>query len=604
MAIDKRNLAWLVDVRFLAFLAGLITFLVYIPALDNGFVSWDDDVYLYKNDHIRHLNGEFFSWAFTEFRASNWHPLTWLSHAIDYSIWGLNPMGHHLTNILLHSINTLLVTLLTHSLLRGLPASGQSLISSANTLPLVALITGLLFGLHPLHVESVAWISERKDLLCAFFYVLSLLFYLRVWHSKPGGIKTGEVFLGRNYLLSLALFALALMSKPMAISLPCVLLLIDWLYADGLSRKAWKTLLATKVPFILLAIASAVVTVTAQKSGGAISSLETAPFIDRLWVASYALIAYLRNMLWPSDLVPFYSYPISVQWFSLQYLGATLLVAVISLITLINIRRYRSWVVAWGYYVVTLIPVLGVVKVGGQAMADRYTYLPSIAPFIVLAVILVWGLGRLQRLTESRLTRVAPLFLVAVLLFGSLSFLTQQQIRIWKSGETLWTYVIQYDDKVPLAYKQLGVSLFEKGEYAPAAEMMSKALSLKPLDAKLLSNLAICYLELGDLDKATQAVNNALNIEKDNLHALNTLGEIHLAREEYSKANKAFFRAMQLEPDNPLRLFNLSVSFDKLNDVSQSCIYWRRYMVVDVAERHDAEIIEHLAEIGCPVNDS
>jgi len=155
----------LLNVRFLALIAGFVTFLVYLPALDNNFVSWDDDIYLYNNDHIRHLNGEFFSWAFSQFHASNWHPLTWISHAVDYAIWELNPLGHHLTNILLHSFNTLLVTLLTHQLLKNLPVAGTGLIPGPYDLPLVALLTGLLFGLHPLHVESVAWISERKDLL-------------------------------------------------------------------------------------------------------------------------------------------------------------------------------------------------------------------------------------------------------------------------------------------------------------------------------------------------------------------------------------------------------------------------------------------------------
>ena len=185
-----------------------------------------------------------------------------------------------------------------------------------------------------------------------------------------------------------------------------------------------------------------------------------------------------------------------------------------------------------------------------------------------------------------------------------LTILTHKQIKIWESGETLWRYEIQYDDQIPLAYQQLAIALFERAEYKEAAVITQKALSLLPLNVELLSNLAICHLELGELDNAMQATLGALSLDANNLHALNTLGEIHLAREEYTKANQVFFQALQLEPDNPLRLFNLAVSFDKLNDVSQSCLYWRRFMSVDVSEEYDAEIIEHLTEIGCPVNDS
>ena len=602
MALDKKHLTWLSDIRFIAFLAGLVTFLVYLPALENGFVSWDDDTYLYKNDHIRHLNGEFFRWAFSEFGNSNWHPLTWISHALDCAVWGLDPMGHHLTNNVLHGTNTTLVTLFCFQLLRGLQAPGQSLVSNNKSLLFVALIAGLLFGLHPLHVESAAWISERKDLLCAFFYLLSLLFYLRVWRQFPGGAKASDIFRNKNYLFCLLLFVLALMSKPMAISLPFVLLLIDWMYGEGLSRRAWRHSLLAKIPFFGLALGSAVVTIAAQKSGGAISTLTTAPFIDRLWVASYALIAYLKNMLWPFELLPFYTYPKSVQWLSFQYLGSALLVLFISIAAVFNLRRHRAWAVAWGYYVVTLIPVLGVVKVGGQAMADRYTYLPSIAPFLSLAVVLVWGLRRLQMRNKQVKLRLVSLSILTLSLTAALTVLTLKQIKIWESGETLWHYEIQYDDQVPLAYKQLAIALFERAEYKEAAVMTQKALSLLPLNVELLSNLAICHMELGDLDKAMQATVSALSLDANNLHALNTLGEIYLAREEYTKANQVFFQALQLQPDKPLRLFNLAVSFDKLNDAPQACLYWRRFMKLDVSEQYDAEIIEHLADIGCPVS--
>lgn len=602
MAI-KKYLNWLLNIWVLALLAGAVTFVVYLPALENGFVSWDDDVYLYKNDHIMHLNGEFFRWAFTEFRASNWHPLTWFSHAIDYAIWGLNPRGHHLTSVLLHSINTLLVTLLAYQLLSGLRWSKQDTALTERSLAYAALVTGLLFGLHPLHVESVAWIAERKDLLCAFFYLLSLAAYLRWWRFFDHQNSSSGTSLRVSYLLCLGLFAFALMSKPMAVSLPFALLLIDWIYGEKLGRKDWRFMLAAKVPFFLLALASVIITLVAQKSGGAIDTLEAAPLTERIWVAFHALTAYLQKMVWPVSLQPFYIYPVSVDWLTLPYLGSALLVVAVTLTAVFKARRRRAWSAAWGYYIVTLLPVIGIVKVGGQAMADRYTYLPSIAPFIVLAAVLAWALWSQPLQKLPALMRGLLSAAVAVLLVAVLGPVTQRQIGIWKDGETLWRYQIEHNDKVPLAYKQLGVALFERAEYLEAAKMMSKALSLKPRNADLLSNLAICHLELGNLDKATQAVESALRIEPNNLRALNTLGEIHLARQEFTEANRIFFRAMQLEPNNPLRLFNLAVSFDKLGDAQQSCIYWRRFMDVDVSEKYDTEIIPHLAELGCPLSE-
>jgi tetratricopeptide (TPR) repeat protein len=391
------------------------------------------------------------------------------------------------------------------------------------------------------------------------------------------------------------------MSKPMAVSLPLVLQLIDWLRGEGLSRNAWQSLLILKAPFVLLALASAAITVAAQGSGGSIAELQAAPLGDRVWVALHALVAYLRNMAWPAGLMPFYPYPESVEWQSARYLGSAALVAAITLAALWNLRRRRYWAFAWGYYVITLIPVLGLVKVGGQAMADRYTYLPSIAPFMALALLLAWGLRRaLGKRHGKGITATVPVAVILAIA-ATLSFHTTRQISIWKDGDTLWTYVIAKNDRIPIAYKHLGISLFERGRYADAARTMERAVGMGPPDPQLLNNLAISYLELGELGKAERTVQRALGVDGDKAYALNTLGEIYLAMEDFESANREFFRAMELEPDNPLRLFNLAVSFDKLNDTEQACTWWRRFMEADLAGEHDVEIRQHLEEIGCPV---
>jgi len=586
-----------------ALLVGLTTFLVYLPALKNGFVTWDDNYYIYKNDHIRHLGGAFFKWALTSFYASNWHPLTWFSHALDYSLWGLNPRGHHLSSIVLHAANAFLVTLVTFNLLWRRPSPGTSTFANRREVVVIAGLTGLLFGLHPLHVESVAWISERKDLLCAFFYLLSLDSYLRLWRRTHTLAPTGEVMGRRDYHLSLAFLALALMSKPMAVSLPCVLLLVDWFRGSVHGRGEWSRRLCIVTPFFLLALASCAVTIAAQKSGGAINTLTDAPLSDRVMVAAYALTVYIQKMVWPVQLVPYYAYPASVKWYSAQFLGSALLVLVCSGVALVGASRWRAWTAAWAYYVVTLLPVLGIIKVGGQAFADRYTYLPSIAPFVLVSGLAVWGVRRIRLSADRRVRRfLGPVAAVLLALLGTLPWLTQQQIHVWKNSETLWRYVIRHDDRIPFAYGQLGIGLFEQGRYGEAAEEVSKALSQRPFDATLLNTLAVSYLELDNLEGAMRAVRRALSVDPDSVSALNTLGEVYLRQGEVKKANKTFMRAMRLDPGNPLRVFNLAVSFDALQDRENACNYWRRYMLLDDNGKNDAEIMRHLADIGCPLN--
>jgi len=599
--VARNNRTRFLDIRLLAALAGLAAFLVYLPALQNGFVTWDDGDYVYANDFIRRLSLEFLGWAFSAFHAANWHPLTWISHALDYAAWGLDPFGHHLTNNLLHAANTLLVTLFTYRVLKIAPVLAFGTSPDERTLAFAALVTGLLFGLHPLHVESVAWVSERKDLLCAFFYLLSLQCYMRLWPHQATAVRAADILRSRPYLGCLALFALALMSKPMAVSLPVALLLLDWLRGEGLDRPAWRRLLLSKAPFYALALASAMVTVAAQHSGDAITELEATPLLDRIWVACIALVTYLANMAWPSNLAPFYPYPEKVDWLSIQYLGAAVLVATITLAVLLKVRRGRFWAFAWGYYLITLAPVLGLVKVGSQAMADRYTYLPSIAPFMAFALALAWVLRRAGGRQARPGVVLAASAATVLVLCAALAVPTAKQISIWKDGDTLWRYAIRQDATNYIAFKNLGNSQFERGEYAEAARTMEQAAAMGPVDAQLLNNLAICYMELGDLDRAEANARRSLAVRGDQPSALNTLGEIYLAREDYFAANQAFFQAMELEPDNPLRLFNLAVSFDKLYDTEQSCTWWRRFMDADLSGEHDGEIREHLAGIGCPV---
>ncbi|MGO9614731.1 MAG: hypothetical protein ACLPX5_17090, partial [Dissulfurispiraceae bacterium] len=297
----------------LAALVGAWTLLVYLPELQNGFLNWDDNVYIDDNPFIHSINIAFFKWAFFSFFAGNWHPLTWLSHALDYSLWGPNPLGHHLTSIVIHAFNSLLVVLLAIQLLAVVKsrerAGGQGTTGLSDaTILTTGVIAGLLFGLHPIHVESVAWASERKDLLCAFFFLLSLLAYIRYarFTTAPKNTSKSISWLSdKNYLLSLGFFVLALLSKSMAVTLPVVLLIVDWYPMRRVHKDTLKRIVMEKVIFFVFAVNAGIITILAQGSQYAIRSSVAYPLTTRLLVGFNSIIAYMGKMIWPADLSPF-----------------------------------------------------------------------------------------------------------------------------------------------------------------------------------------------------------------------------------------------------------------------------------------------------------
>jgi hypothetical protein len=381
---------------YVAGFVAVITCAVYLTSLRNEFVEWDDSIYVFENPYIRSLNFPFFRWAFFDFHAGNWHPLTWISHAVDYALWGLNPWGHHLTNIILHALNASIVVLLIVGLIKALPKTtieNERPLNERMTL-MVGGGTGILFGLHPLHVESVAWVAERKDLLCALFFLVSMTVYAKygtLAHPETPHLRSESRYLKKLYLLSLGSFTLALLSKPMAVTLPVCLLMLDWYPLKRIqSLRTFRTAFVEKVPFFALSLGSSILTLLAQAAGGSIVPTEYAPVATRMLVASKALVVYLGKMMVPLNLVPFYPYPSDVSLFSLDYLAAVVLVLGITTVCIVFVKGHEPLLSVWGYYVVTLIPVLGIVQVGNQFMADRYVYLPSLGPFILLGWAMAW----------------------------------------------------------------------------------------------------------------------------------------------------------------------------------------------------------------------
>ncbi len=543
---------------YLAAFVSLITFAVYLPALRNDFVNWDDGPYVFDNLHIRSLNVAFFKWAFSSFYAGNWHPLTWISHALDYAVWGLNPMGHHLTNIMLHSVNTFLVVLLCVRLMeiwkeRWIPR-GVSTFLNERRMMIAAGAAGLLFGLHPLHVESVAWVSERKDLLCGLFFLLSIMAY--VSYRSYTTYKT--------YIMSLTFFVLALMSKPMAVSLPVVLLILDWYPLQRIrSLKSFGVACVEKLPFIVLSLISSIMTIMAQRTEGAMEMTVVVPLWARMLVAANAFVAYLVHMAAPVGLSTYYPYPEQhgVTLLSQRNLIAVLGVVGITAILLVMANKRRLWLSAWGYYAVTLIPVVGIVQVGSQSMADRYTYLPSLGPFLVIGLIAAWIWAKTDSLKQWGPTVKGFTTAVAISLVISLSYATLKRIAVWRDALTLYTDTVRKSPDAALPHNNLGIAYLKQNRLDKAVNEFITALKLEPALAEAHNNLGTLYLRQNRLDEAVNEFIAALKLKPDYADAHYNLGLVYMAQNRIDEAVNEFNIVVELKPDDAEAHNNLGAAY-------------------------------------------
>jgi len=394
-------------------LAGILvatTLLLYAPVAHHEFLDYDDSQYVTKNVHVRTgLNLSNVRWAFTSFDAANWHPLTWISHMADCQLFGLSPGAHHLVNVVLHAVNALLLFLLLRHATR---AVGRSFLVSA------------LFAVHPLNVETVAWIAQRKSLLSALFSLLTIAAY-GCYSRRPDP---------KRYLAVFVTLLLALLSKPMAVSLPFVLLLLDYWplnrYDDLLSRRRWARLSVEKLPLLLITAASAALTVIAQHSGGAVAELAILPLSVRLENAAVSYVAYVGKTFWPANLAVFYPHPEHLLPWAKVAASAAILLGVTALV--LRFRRLRFLAVGWLLFLVTLFPVIGIVQVGRQAMADRYAYIPCIGLFIIMS----WGLGEIAEAIS--MPRIVPA-LASVALILSFAITSSHYLQYWQNGVLLFT---------------------------------------------------------------------------------------------------------------------------------------------------------------------
>jgi protein O-mannosyl-transferase len=544
-----------------AAVVSLTTISVYLPALKNGFVNWDDDQYIYNNPHILLFNFNLLRWSFTEFYASNWHPLTWLSHALDYKLWGFNPYGHHLTSVIFHSLNTFLVVILTGRLLKN--AGTASIIKNQKTflnnkgILAASSVTGLLFGVHPLHVESVAWISERKDLLYSFFYLLSILSYMRYTEKKGATNRQAAsvyIFSDKFYITALGLFILSIMSKPMAITIPFVFLIIDWFQTERMTKDGLGYILLEKLPFFVFCLISGVITVSAQKAGSAVETLRAIPLDKRTIVAFKSLATYIQKMLVPEGLIPFYRHPQKVSALVPEYLVPILLVTGISLACVITAKKHKLLPSLWAYYVITLLPVIGLVQVGNQAMADRYTYLPSLGPFLLAGIGAAFLMEKSDSLSNKyKFIKFVPLVPV-IFTTGILSLITIKQIHVWENSLTLWSHEIKFDPISPRAYYFLADANAKAGMTDEALEKYTEAIRLSlalydEIASRSYSGRAVIYEKKG-LDKnAIDDYTHAIRLSgRRNDRYFYFRGNLYMKNNQYENALQDFTQAINSMP--------------------------------------------------------
>jgi tetratricopeptide (TPR) repeat protein len=596
--------------QLLAVGLAIVTIAVYLQVVNHQFISLDDDYYIVNNVMVTDgLTPKGIAWAFTTFHAANWHPLTWLSHMLDSQFFGLNAGGHLFVSMLIHVANTLFVFVLLGRMTRS---------------PWKSAIIAALFALHPLHVESVAWAAERKDTLATFFGLLSLLAYTR--YAEATSLK--------RYVVVTLWLALGLMAKPMLVTWPFLFLLLDywplrrvkWAPGEGVGRfiKTWMPLVREKIPFLALVGASMVVTFIAQSQGGAVRGFEEAPVPLRLANALVSCAKYVVMTFWPSGLAIYYPFsPEGIPFW--QVAGAFLLITALTIIALFQAKARPYLIIGWFWFLGTLVPVIGLVQVGGQAMADRYHYIPSIGLFIFL----VFGLSDFA--TAWRMERVGiAVASVSVLISGLLSAI---EINRWRDSTTLFertlavtpdNLVIQYnlghvlaqqkkyedaishftealriepdffdalvnmgvalldqgkpDEAIPYyeralsvqpnsakAHMQLGIALAGVKKSQEALVELRRASEISPTDGDIRTNVGLILARLGKLDEAALQLNEALRLKPDSAEAHNNLGLLFLANNQPERASECFSKALQLKPDLTMARDNLKRAQAKIN---------------------------------------
>jgi tetratricopeptide (TPR) repeat protein len=595
-----------IPVWLLAVLLMLVTIALYWPATSHDFVNYDDNLVVTSNVHVQNgLTLENLKWAFFNPVNSIWHPLTVMSHMLDSQLFGLKPWGHHLMNVLFHALNAALV----FGLLRQLSGAVWR-----------SLLVAALFAVHPLHVESVAWVAERKDVLSGFFGLLSLIFYVRYAQrrsrveSRESNARSSNLALdfrhwALDYCLALFFFALGLMSKPMLVTWPFVMLLLDYwplrrfelstlnssARHSDLSRQSaaaaeatagqlstiWR-LVREKIPFFALAVATSIVTFVVQKQTGALAVGETIPLGARVGNALVSYCRYLGKLFWPTDLAVFY--PHSGYWPLEQVLLAGGLILGITALFIVKRGRYPFLLMGWLWFCGTLVPVIGLVQVGGQAMADRYTYIPSLGVLILT----IWGAYELTRPWQHRMIMLSVAGGAAIVLCLGL---TRQQLGYWQDSETLFRHALAVTENNYLAYNNLGVALDKQDQTDEAIRQYQEAIRLKPGYAEAHNNLGVVLDKQDQTDEAIRQYQEAIRLEPDYANAHNNLGFALDQKGQIDEAISQYQEAIRLKPDHARAHNNLGLALAAKGRFDEAIENFRQAIQINP---NDAEALNNL----------
>jgi protein O-mannosyl-transferase len=545
---EKRNVV-------LCLLLVVATLALYNPVTRYPFVNYDDDRYVTENPHVHNgLTADTIAWATTAMEQGNWHPLTWMSHALDWQLFHQNPTGHHFTSVLIHATNAVLLLLF---LIYATGRVGSSFFVAA------------IFALHPINVESVAWIAERKNVLSTFFFLAALIAYC--WYArKPDW---------RRYLAFAGLFVLGLMSKPMVITLPFVLLLLDYWPLGRMEERSANAevpqstlprLIAEKLPLFALSAASAAITIKAQQAGGAVRSTAQFSLAVRLENAVVAYATYLWKMIWPAHLAPLYPHPGDSLAVWQIVISALVLLVVTAAVVRFRSRRYL--LTGWLWFLGTLIPVIGLVQVGDQAMADRYAYIPLIGIFVMIA----WAAAELADSFQISFSACA---IPAAFVVLALAFATHRQLGYWSSSYDLWEHALAVTDKNFIAQDNLGGALLLLGKADEAYPHFQAAAAINPKDPMSHANLGAYLQAHGHLPEAIEQHNRAISLTSDAGLLASTyanLGTAYRKIGEDEKARESYDQAVRLNPNQSNAYLGLGQLLEKQNRLDESISNYSR----------------------------
>lgn len=549
----------------------MATLITFHQVRNFEFIDYDDQEYVVNNHHIHNgltLNGVI--WAFSSVHSGNWHPLTWLTHAADIHLFGFNAGWHHLVSLLFHILNSLLLFHLFKKMTGDVWQSG---------------FVAALFAIHPLHVESVVWVSERKDVLCTFFWIFGVINYVR-YVEKP---------VGRRYIAVLLSLMLGLLSKPMIVTFPFVLLLLDYwplkrtsfaqrrfaikirnvskmLWLNHSVNSRWLYLIYEKTPLFGLVAASSLATFVIQGKSGAVVSMEVLSLSERIVTALNAYISYIRKMFWPNDLAVFYPHAISV-----PYWKTTIAILVFAFLTVIfiKLRKQHSYlIIGWFWYLGTLVPVIGLVQVGSQAMADRYTYFPLIGLFIIVA----WGAPNLLKKWKYKRQVLASLIAVILILLINAARI---QTQYWKSSLTLFRHTLQVTQHNALAHYLTGYALVQNGNANEALRHFKAALAIDPLFEKAYNQMGLLFASKGELDQAVLNYKKALSVNPNYKEAYINLGK---ALQEQGKLNEAmnqYQTVLEIDPDYKEAHVNIANIYSHRGNHEQALSHYNRALRIE-----------------------